>query len=49
MVSPLANISSLSPDEVVVPPPPSLAGDFKQFKDLAKRVAESLQISPEEI
>lgn len=32
-----------------MPPPPSLADDFKQFQDLIKRIADSLQIPLEEI
>lgn len=42
-------ISSSSPDEALMPPPPSTADDFRQFQDLVKRVADSLQIPLEEV
>lgn len=48
-VTPTCNISSSSPDEVVVPSPPSLADDIKQFQDFTKRISDSLQIPLEEV
>lgn len=42
-------ISSLSPDEAVVPTPPSMAGDFQQVQDLIKRIVDILQIPLEEV
>lgn len=35
---------SSSPDEAIMPPPPSLAHDFHLFQNLAKIVADTLQI-----
>lgn len=46
---PLTNFSSSSPDEAVIPPPPSVADDFRSFQDLTKRVADTLQIPLEEV
>lgn len=47
-VSPMANISSSSPDETIMPPPSFLA-DFKHFQHLIKRVAVSLQVPLKEV
>lgn len=48
VVTPDTPISS-SPDETVMPPPPSMADDFRQFQDLIRRVADILQILLEEV
>lgn len=41
---PSAHNSSSSPDKAIIPPPPPTADDFKQFQELFKRVANSLEI-----
>lgn len=43
------NFSSSSPDERVMTPPLSLAGDFKLFQELAQRVADALQLPLQEV
>lgn len=48
-VTPQTNISSSTPDEAVMSPPPSLADDFKLFQDLAQRVADTLQLPLQEV
>lgn len=47
-ITPTTNISSSSPNEVVMLSPPSLADYFKQFQDLIKERADSFQILLEE-
>lgn len=47
-VTPQTNIS-LPPDEAVLPPPPFYADDFKQFQELKKWIADSLQNPLEEV
>lgn len=37
------------PDEAIMPPPPTLAGDFKQFQALFCRIVDSLQIPLQEV
>lgn len=44
-----AHNSSSSLDEAVMPPPPTVADDSKQFQDLFKRVAQSQNIPLEEV
>lgn len=41
--TPQTTISSLSPDEVVMPSLPSLGDDFQQFQDLIKWVVDALR------
>lgn len=48
-ISPTSNISSSFPDEAVMPSPPSLADNFKQFQYLTRRAVESVQIPLKEI
>lgn len=47
--TPMSNISSSSPDEAVMPSPPSLADYFNLFQDLTRRLADTLQIPLEEV
>lgn len=42
-------VPSSSPDEAFIPALPSLPDDYKQFQELLRRVADTLQISLEEI
>lgn len=46
---PSTHISSLSPDETIMPPSPTLGDDFKSFQELLKQVADSLDISLTEL
>lgn len=41
--------SSFSPDKMIMPPPPSRSDNFHQFQDFIKWVADSSQISLEEV
>lgn len=47
-VSPEHNSSS-SPDEAIMPTPPTMADNFKQFQELFKRIAVSQDIPLEEV
>lgn len=47
-IIPVTNISSSFPDEAVMPPPPTLADDLKQFQDFIKRLMDSSQTPLEE-
>lgn len=47
--APPANLSSSSLDETVMLPTPTMGDDFKQFQELFKSVADSLDISLVEV
>lgn len=47
--TPQTSISSLPPDEMTMPPQPSMADNFQQFQDLIKRLADTLQTPLKEV